>query len=262
MDISQLGDSGKDSKLVCSDSCSGHGSFDDGGTVGGGSGSNPRPPRIEEVSEVFLSETTDKVARRKEYDRWHYLKNRERRIQEAMAVKRANPQRVRDQANARLKRDGDRIRKQYRDNYQKNKVNHRKRVSAYLKSNRPKARAWQRKYKKGSIIAKINGACRARINAALHFKATPKFERTRVLIGCTARAFRDHLQSQFSPEMSWKNYGKYWVIDHISPVSKFDLTKPWQQRLAFHYSNCRPLEREKNKEKADRVLQLHELLDL
>jgi len=44
--------------------------------------------------------------------------------------------------------------------------------------------------------------------------------------------------------MSWSNLGAgagTWQIDHINPVSNYDLTTPEGQRAAFHYSNTQPL---------------------
>ena len=40
--------------------------------------------------------------------------------------------------------------------------------------------------------------------------------------------------------MSMSNYGK-WHIDHIKPVTKFDLTKPGELEKCFHYTNLQPM---------------------
>ena len=32
---------------------------------------------------------------------------------------------------------------------------------------------------------------------------------------------KERLESQFTPEMSWGNYGSYWEVDHITPLSLF-----------------------------------------
>ena len=44
--------------------------------------------------------------------------------------------------------------------------------------------------------------------------------------------------------MCWSNYGGYWEIDHIIPISKGGI---------FHYSNTQPLPVNKNREKSDRI---------
>ena len=52
--------------------------------------------------------------------------------------------------------------------------------------------------------------------------------------------------------MTWNNYGK-WHVDHIKPLSKFDLTVASEQFKACHYSNLQPLWAEENIEKKDRL---------
>jgi 5-methylcytosine-specific restriction endonuclease McrA len=41
--------------------------------------------------------------------------------------------------------------------------------------------------------------------------------------------------------MTWDNYGSYWVIDHVVPLSEFDLTKRAQILKACNYTNLQPL---------------------
>ena len=73
-----------------------------------------------------------------------------------------------------------------------------------------------------------------------------------VLIGCTAAHIKAHLESKFTPEMNWDNYGTFWEIDHIRPCASFDLTDPAQQRACFNWINCQPLERIENRRKQDK----------
>lgn len=70
------------------------------------------------------------------------------------------------------------------------------------------------------------------------------------LLGCSLSELRQHLEKQFQPGMQWSNYGFYgWHIDHIRPLSKFDLSDPAQQQEAFHFSNLQPLWAKENLEK-------------
>ena len=42
--------------------------------------------------------------------------------------------------------------------------------------------------------------------------------------------------------MTWNNYGlKTWHIDHIKPISKYNLTDPEDIKNAFNYKNLQPL---------------------
>jgi len=62
------------------------------------------------------------------------------------------------------------------------------------------------------------------------------------LVGCSPADLKSHIESQFLPGMSWKNYGRDgWEVDHIKPCATFDLTDPDQCRVCFHFSNLRPL---------------------
>jgi hypothetical protein len=54
--------------------------------------------------------------------------------------------------------------------------------------------------------------------------------------------------------MTWDNRSvNGWHIDHIIPVSKFDLNDPQQQAAAFHYTNLQPLWASENRRKSNRV---------
>lgn len=71
-------------------------------------------------------------------------------------------------------------------------------------------------------------------------------------MGCTVEQLKAHLEAQFLPGMTWDNYGFFgWHIDHVRPLSKFDLTKEEQRLDAFHYTNLQPLWRLQNNSKGN-----------
>lgn len=61
-------------------------------------------------------------------------------------------------------------------------------------------------------------------------------------LGCTIQELREHIEKNFQPGMSWNNHGlRGWHIDHIKPLSSFDLTDREQFLQACHYTNLQPL---------------------
>lgn len=71
------------------------------------------------------------------------------------------------------------------------------------------------------------------------------------LIGCTWPEFVAHIQSTWADWMTWENYGK-WEIDHIEPLSSFDLNEPEELRACFHFKNCQALSKRDNRAKGNR----------
>jgi hypothetical protein len=72
-------------------------------------------------------------------------------------------------------------------------------------------------------------------------------------VGCSRAEFRRHIEKQFTENMSWENWGQSgWHIDHIKPLSHFDMISEDQKALAFHYSNTRPLWSQENWSKGNR----------
>jgi hypothetical protein len=63
-------------------------------------------------------------------------------------------------------------------------------------------------------------------------------------LGCSIQHLRLHLELFFDEGMTWDNYGKgedQWSIDHIKPLSSFDLTDRSQFLKANNYLNLQPL---------------------
>jgi hypothetical protein len=71
-----------------------------------------------------------------------------------------------------------------------------------------------------------------------------KTERTNKYLGCNFREYKIYLEKQFDENMNWENYGTYWEIDHIQPLSKGG---------SFHYPNTRPLNITENRKKYNKL---------
>lgn len=71
-------------------------------------------------------------------------------------------------------------------------------------------------------------------------------------LGCSIEELKIHLESLFHFGMSWDNHGE-WHIDHILPLSRFDLTDRAQFIKVCHFSNLQPLWAIENQSKYNKV---------
>ena len=82
--------------------------------------------------------------------------------------------------------------------------------------------------------------------------------RTEDYIGCSFNDAMIRLESQFKNGMKWDNHGTKWTIDHVVPLSAFDLTNPNDRRMANHISNLRPMLRLDNIRKGSKEPASHQ----
>lgn len=76
------------------------------------------------------------------------------------------------------------------------------------------------------------------------------------VIGCSWDKIRDWFWFQMflcNNGTTFENYGSDWSIDHIVPVSSFDLTEEVQLKQCYHWSNLRPLSLRRNMSKGSRL---------
>ena len=72
----------------------------------------------------------------------------------------------------------------------------------------------------------------------------------RELLGCNLDELRIHLESKFKEGMTFENYGE-WEIDHIKPISKFNLEIETEIIECFNYKNIQPLWKTENRKKSN-----------
>jgi hypothetical protein len=66
--------------------------------------------------------------------------------------------------------------------------------------------------------------------------------RVEPLLGCSLTDFKKHIESKFLSGMTWQNHGhSTWHVDHIKPLSAFNLTDVEERRAATHYLNLQPM---------------------
>ena len=145
--------------------------------------------------------------------------------------------------------------KKYQTEYKiKNKEKIKEQNKNYALSHKNQKRERGRKYEK--IKKKLDPQysiawhLRRRLYNALKgdFKKGSAIE----MLGCSIQKVKLYLEAKFELGMSWDNHGK-WHIDHIIPLSKFNLQDMEQLKLACHYTNLQPLWAFKNLSKGGKV---------
>jgi hypothetical protein len=71
-------------------------------------------------------------------------------------------------------------------------------------------------------------------------------------LGCTFPEYERWI-SNYSPEFTMENRGSVWHIDHVIPLSHFDMNDPVQQLIAFNWRNTAPLLARENLAKNCRI---------
>lgn len=148
----------------------------------------------------------------RERNRRYYAANRERLISRATEYQRANP----------AKRNA------YKTAWNRNKKNADPQFAAI------------------TIMRKLVGRTCERIKVGRR-----EIGKTVTALGYTTDEFRQHIEAQFRPGMTWANHGA-WHVDHIKALSAFDLTDTEQRKAANALSNLQPLWAEENMRKGAR----------
>lgn len=157
----------------------------------------------------------------------------------------------------------------YKEYYAQNKEKVLARVQAYNASEKGKEvmRIAGNKYKKLNRVkinqyeknrreipeVKIARNLRIRLSIALKSQQTRKHNKTMQYVGCSKEQLKNHLESLFLEDMNWGNYG-LWHIDHIVPISSFDLSVESNLFIAMNYKNLQPLWAQDNYSKGAIVL--------
>ena len=98
-------------------------------------------------------------------------------------------------------------------------------------------------------ISKIIRNVRSRIFSAIKNKS----KHTIIYLGCNCSDYLKWLLKNKN-SYTFENYGKEWHIDHVIPISKFDITNEEQQLLAFNWRNTMTLSVEENLKKNKKII--------
>ena len=123
------------------------------------------------------------------------------------------------------------------------KIKHKDR----FRHNRMKCRDCER----DEPVEKFKRYVRTRIYTCLRHKN--KTKHSIEYLGCSSESYFNWMFS-YDNNFNLDNHGKEWHIDHVIPLSKFDLNSEHEQFLAFNWRNTMPLSAKENLSKNCRII--------
>jgi hypothetical protein len=128
-------------------------------------------------------------------------------------------------------------------------------MKAWHSANKEKSRSDNKKWHQENYGKNINHTIALKLRNRLNSAIKKQWKNGSAIrdLGCTVEELKIRLESNFQEGMNWGNYGRHgWHIDHILPLSKFDLSDPEQLKKACHYTNLQPLWAKDNISKGNR----------
>ena len=218
---------------------------------------------------------TDPKLRRKMYNKEYNKKYKEKNKESLLAKSKTYYENNKDKVKLRSKtryevnKDKERLlrRERSRTYYEDNKDKERLRAKIYLNNNKEKRKVYRNDNKekiykqrliwiqknKNNPQYKLSCILRSRLKSAI--KNNYKSGSAVRDLGCSVSELKVYLESKFQPGMTWNNWSiDGWHIDHIKPLSSFDLTDRKLLLEACHYTNLQPMWAKDNIIKRDKLL--------
>ena len=135
--------------------------------------------------------------------------------------------------------------KEFREQNKDRLIEHRK---EFHEQNKDRLNQYRRNYEKNqrdnNPIVRLKENIRKRISQTL--KSNSKASNTIELFGCNKEFFYFWIKWQMSSDISDDEFKTNWHIDHVKPISSFNLSNKEEQYEAFCWTNCAPLLKSKN----------------
>jgi hypothetical protein len=111
----------------------------------------------------------------------------------------------------------DRIKRKSKIYYENNKEKENIRSKNWKINNKEREREYQRERRRNNPAVRLADNVRSSMRRSIK---TNKPSGSLRFLPYSIEELMSHLESQFTGEMNWENYGPYWHIDHIEPCAK------------------------------------------
>lgn len=182
--------------------------------------------------------------KRKDYFKEYYSTEEYRERKKKLRKKPENKARKRERARELYHEQRDISRERARDKY--SNMTTEQKESMYER---------RRLLRECSPEHRVKDSMRNMLTRVLRFTGKKKNTKTEDALGYTKNELVSHLESLFDENMSWDNYGSYWEIDHIRPLSKMIKSGERSPSVINALDNLRPLKVEENRAKFDKELE-------
>lgn len=188
-----------------------------------------------------------------EYIKNYYLKNKEKILQNEKSKYEQNRLSILEKKKLVQKTDEEKLNKNnYLREYRiKNKEKIKEKRKEYNSLNKEKIKDKRRKRYKERYQSDIDFKLRRIFRNLLKRTIVYKTNSTANILGYTYLELKVNIESKFSEGMSWENYGE-WEIDHIIPISSFDL-KVTGPEIVHALDNLQPLWKKDNINKSNKI---------
>ena len=171
-------------------------------------------------------------------------KNRDKLNEKSRIFKKNNPEKIKFQNKRWAEKNKDKIKEKNKKWAIKNRN-----ILKIKNKKWKKEKDYYKKRRKNNLSYKLITNLRSR-NSKI-FRGKIKNLSTKESLECTPEFLQQHLIRQFNSKMTVENYGKYWHIDHIIPISSGKTVE--EIHKLNHYTNLQPLEKIENIRKGAKI---------
>jgi len=119
----------------------------------------------------------------------------------------------------------------------------------WTKNNRERINNKTKERLKDDPEFKLITNCRRRIRQIIKNKT----QKTNKYIGTSSDILKKWIEFCFTNKMTWENYGSYWHIDHVLPISLFN-NNDEELKFCLNWKNLTPYEAKKNLSKNNNII--------
>ena len=187
----------------------------------------------------------EKLTKSQEY----YRRNKSREAETNREYYKKNRERIRAQQRDYYIKNKARLNKSCSENYYKNWKLIRERQARYYQTYKDIINKRNIEYLRRNPKARVIKNLRRRPGSVINGRTSGTME----FIGCDREHLLRHLEVQFTPRMTWDNYGKVWVVDHHIPINAFNHDNSREASACWHFSNLKPMGIKENMSKGDTI---------